>query len=95
MGQQSRTFGCFLLNRTLCTFLIEFVQIVCVHTVVLAVSPPGERRVLTQPILGWRPSPLKGLWEETRHTAGLHPDTRLLASSVRQRDLSELMHHAF
>lgn len=34
MGQQSRTFGCFLLNRTLCTFLIEFVQIVCVHTVV-------------------------------------------------------------
>lgn len=59
------------------------------------VSLPGERRVLTQPILGWRPSPLKGLWEEAQHTGGLHPDTRLLASSVRQRDPSELMRHAF
>lgn len=45
-------------------FFPEFVQIVCVF---LVVSPPGgERPVLTQPIWGWRASPLRGLWEETQ-----------------------------
>ncbi|TWW80856.1 Ras-related protein [Takifugu flavidus] len=36
----------------------------------------------------------KGPLGGDQHTAGLHPDTRLPASSVHQPDLSERMHHA-
>lgn len=57
VGQQSRTFRRVLLNRACAQPVYTLSS--------LLVTPPEERRVLTQPILGWRPSPLKGLWEET------------------------------
>lgn len=86
VGKQSRTFRHFLLNSA------------CAQTVYALSFFGGDSAWRAarsdSAYFGLETLSSKGPLGGDQHTAGLHPDTRLPASSVHQPDLSELMRHA-